>query len=83
MINLLIKKYRIYLNKVIKMAFTCNYCNSNFTEKSAMKGISNQSMKWSTSDVKGVNLQQIAKISLQLILSQSMTRINSSTQNAL
>ena len=37
MINLLIKKYRIYLNKVIKMAFTCNYCNSNFTEKSAMK----------------------------------------------
>ena len=35
-INLL-KKYRIYFNKVIKMAFTCNYCNKNFSEKRNMK----------------------------------------------
>ena len=34
-INLL-KKYRIYLNKVIKMAFTCNYCNTNFSEKRSL-----------------------------------------------
>ena len=26
-----------YLNKVIKMAFTCNYCNKNFSEKSNLK----------------------------------------------
>ena len=36
MINLL-KKYRTYSNKVIKMAFTCNYCNKKFSEKRNMK----------------------------------------------
>ena len=36
MINLL-KKYRIYLIKVIKMAFTCNYCNKNFSQKNNLK----------------------------------------------
>ena len=35
-INLL-KKYRTYSNKVIKMAFTCNYCNKNFSQKNNLK----------------------------------------------
>ena len=36
MINLL-KKYRTYSNKVIKMAFTCNYCSTIFSEKRNLK----------------------------------------------
>ena len=26
-----------YLNNVIKMAFTCNYCNKNYSEKRSLK----------------------------------------------
>ena len=42
------------------------------------KGKFNQNMKWPTSDVKGVNSQQLAKISLENILTQSIIRKNSS-----
>ena len=47
------------------------------------KGILNQNMKWPTPDAKGVNSQQLAKIRLELILSQSIIRKNSSAQNVL
>ena len=47
------------------------------------KGISNQNMKWLTSDVRSVNSQQLAKISLENIHSQSIMGINSSAQNVL
>ena len=38
------------------------------------KGILIQNMKWSTSDLKGVNSQQLTKISLENIHSQSIIR---------